>query len=230
MDILFEPLGNGEDIIEPTLEEDSNTKTYDITISGELNDSDLIPDSLPDLDIIDELPGVASFMPSVESGYDKRKNKQLTLKSANQDIKEFTDRIHSDRLERLRENKFQPQELVYDVQAVRLFGQTGSTIYEMAAYFGVAENTIEGLMRDKESDFYKVYYRANSLLHMSLRQRQIKTAMSGDTKMQIHLGKFILGQKDDAGPKRIDEDLSRDGVKRRTVIRRLTESLEVFDD
>jgi len=111
--------------------------------------------------------------------WENESNNRITLREINADVKDFTDEIQDDRLQKEEDGHYQITEFVYDVQLVRLFGQYVASHEEMAAYFDVNIQTINKLMADSTTDFYKVYRKAGSLTSLSLRQMQIKSAMAG---------------------------------------------------
>jgi hypothetical protein len=215
------------DDIEDSVEVGSEISLVDSDTPGDVN----VTDDLPYIEEIDALPGVGG----VGTGYPKhltpleeKKEKKLKLTQINMEVKDFTDTIEARRLE---ESESYPSNyFVYDVQAVRLLGQTGCSNVEMAAYFNVEEATISKLMRDPSSDFYQVYHRASAVLCMTLRQSQIKTALGGDSKMQIHLGKHVLGQTDSVKPITGRDDLTKNTEARRTKITTLTQTITEWDD
>jgi len=189
-----------------------------------------VEEDIPYIDIIDALPGVGKFkVPSHFTLKEKTEDRKLRLVQVNAEVKDFTDEIEAKRFREEDEGRFSSLDFRYDVQAVRLMGQTGCSLTEMAAYFNVAESTIMNLMKDPTSDYFQVYHRANSILCMTLRQSQIKTALAGDTKMQIHLGKHVLGQVDSGGSTRQSDDLSKSKDARRKRITTLTQTITEFD-
>lgn len=190
-----------------------------------------ITEDLPYIDVIDSLPGVGKIRyPKHLSNKETVGERKLLLAEANKDVKEFTDEIHARRIQQEEDGEFPISDFIYDVQAVRLMGQTGCSNVEMASYFGIDEGTIGKLMRDPTSDFFKVYNKANSILKMTLRQSQIKTALSGDSKMQIHLGKHMLNQVEGVAPPKQNGDLSKNRTARKQRIVTLTQTITEFDD
>lgn len=193
---------------------------------GDTNEIPIEKD-LPYIDEVDAQPGVPSVANSNDS---RREERHISLRGANEDIKEFVDDIKANRMAMEEQGKFHLDEFRYDVDMVRVLGQYAASQVEMAAYFGVNVNIISKLMNDDQSDFYKVYHKAKSLLCMSLRQTQIKGALAGSERLLIHLGKHELGQKEEVAPKTPDKDLSADSLKRKSRIKTLTMHIEEFDD
>lgn len=66
---------------------------------------------------------------------------------------------------------------------------------EVAAFFGVSEDTIQRRKKDDES-FLARYTKGKEEGKRSLRRLQWKSAEKGSIPMQIFLGKNILGQSD----------------------------------
>jgi hypothetical protein len=77
-----------------------------------------------------------------------------------------------------------------------MFGRLGSTQHEMADWFMVARKTIQNYMEDKEGVFYQTYTKGLSEGRSTLRRLQWANAQKGNFKMQIWLGKQLLGQKE----------------------------------
>jgi hypothetical protein len=72
-----------------------------------------------------------------------------------------------------------------------------ATLEEIAAWFDVSPDTIErACLRDKEVGFAEYSDLKRGAGRASLRRAQYQSAMSGNTTMQIWLGKQMLGQKD----------------------------------
>lgn len=186
-----------------------------------------IESDIPFLDMVDAQPGVPSVVNPLNP---HRVERTITLRGANEDVKEFVEDIKADRMLKEEQGKFHIDEFRYDVDMVRIFGQYQASQVEMSAYFGVNVSIIAKLMNDEESDFYLVYQKSKSLLCMSLRQTRIKGALAGSERLLIHLGKHILDQKDDTTPKAPDRDLSADSKKRRVRIKTLTMHIEEFED
>jgi len=216
-------------------EDDTNSDPFEETVDQSFEVSTVVPDDekdvdesdLPFIDVLDELPGVSETLPSL--GDCSRENLRVqTLRDLNSEIKDFTDDIATRRMEEEDEGKYKVTDFVYDVQAVRLMGQSGTSVAEMAAFFGVPESTVEKQLADKDSDFCKVYYKSMAMLGISLRQAQIKSGLAGDSKMLVHLGKHVLGQVDNAPQPKSLGDLN-DPTKRKATIRRLTQTIEEFE-
>jgi hypothetical protein len=65
----------------------------------------------------------------------------------------------------------------------------GCTDSEIARWFGIEESTLK-------YNFSEIIAKGREQLKQSLRQAQIRLAMSGNATMLIWLGKNILGQSD----------------------------------
>lgn len=76
-----------------------------------------------------------------------------------------------------------------DEEEVAKLALSGAKNAEIAAYFGVDENTIT-------SRFSKILTKKRSIRRMKLRAAQTDKAMGGDTTMLIWLGKNDLDQTD----------------------------------
>ena len=115
-----------------------------------------IDKELPHLDMIDALPGVAEYLSEQElTPKQLQKKRQLTLRSMNDEVTDFTNDINIERMDMEEKGEFHPSEFIYDVEKVRLLGQYGSTGVEMAAYFGVEPAVISRLLKDDKSHFHK---------------------------------------------------------------------------
>lgn len=66
---------------------------------------------------------------------------------------------------------------------------------EIAAFFGVSEDTIQRRKKDDEG-FLAKYTKGKEAGKRSLRRLQWKSAEGGNVAMQIFLGKNLLGQSD----------------------------------
>ena len=87
------------------------------------------------------------------------------------------------------------------IKQVKIFGRLVATHEEMAAWFGVTVRTIENYMKsnddeDNNSEFFRVYKKAESETKASLRRNQMKVAEKGNPALLIWLGKQLLGQKE----------------------------------
>jgi len=87
------------------------------------------------------------------------------------------------------------------IKQVKIFGRLVATHEEMAAWFGVTVRTIENYMKSNEeeednSEFFRVYKKAESETKASLRRNQMKVAEKGNPALLIWLGKQLLGQKE----------------------------------
>jgi hypothetical protein len=68
---------------------------------------------------------------------------------------------------------------------------------EIAAYFEINYDTLDRIIKDKHNMSFSEYFEQNrGKGKISLRRAQFQTAMSGNTTMQIWLGKNWLGQTD----------------------------------
>ena len=81
-----------------------------------------------------------------------------------------------------------------DLKVLKGLCVIGCTNAEIAAAFSCSERTIE--KRRKEPDFLEAMERGDSLGCISLRRKQHRAAMRGNTTLLIWLGKQRLGQKD----------------------------------
>lgn len=218
----------------PLLKKRSTVKSQAVVASEMMTNSideldrTVIKADLDFLDLVDELPGVADVMPGDMEP--TKALRALTLRGANEDVKEFTNEIKARRLLEEESRPVVAQVFYYDVEKVRIFGQYGASTPEMAAYFEVDSATINKLLSDEQSDFYKVYNKARALLGLSLRQVQIKSALAGSEKMMIHLGKHVLDQRDTVTEAPRETDLARDGKKRKSRIITLTKQIQEFDE
>lgn len=86
------------------------------------------------------------------------------------------------------------KDLRIDVEDVRKLAQCGATQLDMARYFGVSLRTM--VSRLASPKYAGVYEQGQGQLDVSLRQKQVALALSGDKTMLIWLGKQRLGQKD----------------------------------
>lgn len=88
--------------------------------------------------------------------------------------------------------------------------EAGCLTTEIAAYFNIHRDTLyDRCLKDNDCDFptysTKKKERGESLLRVS----QYKNAMSGNTTMQIWLGKQRLGQKENKEAETLDAKLDR---------------------
>lgn len=79
---------------------------------------------------------------------------------------------------------------------VELFGSLVATHVEMANWFECTVRTIENYMEDHDSEFFRVYKRAEAESKQSLRRLQMNAAQDGNPTILVWLGKQLLGQKD----------------------------------
>lgn len=82
------------------------------------------------------------------------------------------------------------------VNQILMFGRLGSTQHEMADWFMVNRTTIQDYMRDTDGIFHQTYTKGLSEGKSTLRRLQWANAQKGNYKMQIWLGKQLLGQKE----------------------------------
>ncbi len=85
--------------------------------------------------------------------------------------------------------------LQFDLRMVEDLGKIQSTHSELAAVLGVSVDTVERRLRD-DPEFCSAYEKGLENGKSSLRRIQWKSALSGNTTMQIWLGKQYLGQRD----------------------------------
>ena len=71
------------------------------------------------------------------------------------------------------------------------------TLEEIAAHFGVSEDTVErAVKREHKTSFADYFAEKRKAGFVSLRRRQYELAMAGNATMLIFLGKQYLGQSD----------------------------------
>jgi hypothetical protein len=80
---------------------------------------------------------------------------------------------------------------IIDPKEVEKLASIGMKVSEMAEWFGVDDSTLN-------YNFKQNILKGKHNLHCSLRQAQIRLAMSGNATMLIFLGKVILGQNENA--------------------------------
>jgi hypothetical protein len=80
------------------------------------------------------------------------------------------------------------KKVVFDEDVFKLAAM-GCTDSEIARWFGIEESTLK-------YNFSEIIAKGREQLKQSLRQAQIRLAMSGNATMLIWLGKNILGQSD----------------------------------
>ena len=85
--------------------------------------------------------------------------------------------------------------LTFDLRMVEDLGRIQSTHAELAAVLGVSVDTVERRLAD-DPEFCGAYEKGLENGRSSLRRIQWKNALSGNTTMQIWLGKQYLGQRD----------------------------------
>jgi hypothetical protein len=85
--------------------------------------------------------------------------------------------------------------LQFDLRLVEDLGKIQSTHSELAAVLNCSVDTVERRLRD-DPEFCGAYEKGLEHGKSSLRRIQWKTALSGNTTMQIWLGKQYLGQSD----------------------------------
>jgi hypothetical protein len=81
-----------------------------------------------------------------------------------------------------------PRKLV-DEKSILDLASKGRTLYEIAAYCGVSDDTLS-------RNYAEVIERGRQLMKGSLRSKQVEVAMRGNPQMLIWLGKQNLGQTD----------------------------------
>lgn len=84
----------------------------------------------------------------------------------------------------------------YDLAVVKTLAACCCTLDEMAAYLHISPRTIDRLMKNKNGEFALTVAEGKAYGRATLRRKQFESALSGNTTMQIWLGKQILDQKD----------------------------------
>ena len=85
--------------------------------------------------------------------------------------------------------------MVFDLRLVEDLGKIQSTHSELAAVLNVSIETVKRRLKE-DSEFCAAYEKGLEHGKSSLRRIQWKNALSGNTTMQIWLGKQYLGQQD----------------------------------
>ena len=85
--------------------------------------------------------------------------------------------------------------IVFDLGLVEDLGKIQSTHSELAAVLGVSIETVKRRLKD-DPEFCAAYEKGLENGKSSLRRIQWKSALGGNTTMQIWLGKQYLGQQD----------------------------------
>jgi len=85
--------------------------------------------------------------------------------------------------------------LEFDLKLVEDLGKIQSTHSELAAVLGCSLDTVKDRLKN-DSEFSTAYEKGLENGKSSLRRIQWKSALSGNTTMQIWLGKQYLGQRD----------------------------------
>jgi hypothetical protein len=85
--------------------------------------------------------------------------------------------------------------LVFDLRMVEDLGGIQSTHSELAAVLGCSLDTVKDRLAN-DTEFSAAYQKGLENGKSSLRRIQWKNALSGNTTMQIWLGKQYLGQRD----------------------------------
>jgi hypothetical protein len=85
--------------------------------------------------------------------------------------------------------------LTFDLRLVEDLGKIQSTHAELAAVLGCGLSTIKDRLTN-DAEFVAAYERGLEAGKSSLRRIQWKSALGGNTTMQIWLGKQYLGQRD----------------------------------
>jgi hypothetical protein len=93
---------------------------------------------------------------------------------------------------RTEKRRGRPRKILDESRIVELAGK-GHTLRDIAAFFGVSEDTLG-------RNYAEPIKRGRVLLNGTLRAKQIETAMRGNTRMLIFLGKVLLGQSE-TGPR-----------------------------
>ena len=96
-----------------------------------------------------------------------------------------------------------------DLSEVRKLSMLHPTDEELAAVFDCSVDTITRLKKDPA--FLAAYEKGKSEGKLSLRRSQMKSALEGNTTMQIWMGKQLLGQSD-------KQDISADVRQQSTVV------------
>ena len=94
--------------------------------------------------------------------------------------------------------------LTFDLRLVEDLGKIQSTHSELAAVLGVSIETVKRRLKE-DPEFCAAYEKGLENGKSSLRRIQWKSALGGNTTMQIWLGKQYLGQQD----RQMTEVLSR---------------------
>lgn len=89
------------------------------------------------------------------------------------------------------------------------------TVLEIAAFFGVSEDTVKRSVKRTHRMTFQEYASAKRRMgHIGLRRRQFATAEGGNVTMQIWLGKQWLGQAD-----KLETDIgNKDGLPLRFTL------------
>jgi len=85
--------------------------------------------------------------------------------------------------------------LEFDLRQVEDLGKIQSTLSELAAVLGCGLSTVKDRLAN-DDEFSASYQRGLEAGKSSLRRIQWKSALAGNTTMQIWLGKQYLGQRD----------------------------------
>jgi hypothetical protein len=104
--------------------------------------------------------------------------------------------------------------LQFDLHLVEDLGKIQSTHSELAAVLNASVATVERRLRD-DPEFREAYEKGLEHGKSSLRRIQWKNALSGNTTMQIWLGKQYLGQQD----RRLTETVSREAEEMEKKLR-----------
>jgi hypothetical protein len=91
-----------------------------------------------------------------------------------------------------------PRVKEYDLEAIRNYAMVGCPDREIAYLIGVSPSRFVEL-KAARPEIQQVLEFGRSNLHESLRRRQVEKALSGDVKMLIHLGRVMLGQREEYG-------------------------------
>ena len=97
-----------------------------------------------------------------------------------------------------------PEKTPISLELVEKLASIGCTLEEIGAVVGVSERTL--IRREKDEKFRDAIDRGRSLSRVSLRSAQGAAAMRGNVRMQIWLGKQMLGQRSFEGEERNHAD------------------------
>ena len=81
----------------------------------------------------------------------------------------------------------------FDLEQVTKFGRIGLSPWEMAAFFGCHETTIQRLLRQPESEFCRAYALGKAEQNHALRAKLLEVAMRGNPFLLWRLAVSQLG-------------------------------------